>query len=209
MADKEKPKSKSVKAKEPSAKKIEDKMPSAKKVEANPNPETSTKTKGSKPIQPPRPPLIGRTPITKQGTITGWRLVDAAGQTLGRLSSSVANILMGKDKPGFNRFMDTGDHVIIVNAEKVNLTGKKWSMKTYHYHTNYPGGIKTYSASAIRDGRFPERIVQWAIYGMLPKGHMGRRWYKKLHVYKGGEHPHSAQKPVPVEPSKLGTLIRD
>ncbi len=156
-----------------------------------------------------RRPLLGGTPLAKVGDADGWRLVDAKGATLGRLSSCIATILMGKDKPLYTRFIDTGDHVVVINAEKVLLTGKKWADKTYHYHTNYPGGIKSYTAQEIRDGRFPERILKWAVYGMLPKGHMGRKWYKKLHVYTGDQHPHSAQQPVQVEASKLGAMQRD
>ncbi|MBI1860685.1 MAG: 50S ribosomal protein L13 [Deltaproteobacteria bacterium] len=156
-----------------------------------------------------RRPLLGGTPLTPQGSVTGWRLVDASGLTLGRLSSCIATILMGKDKAGYTRFLDTGDHVVVINADKVALTGNKWNDKTYNYHTSYPGGIKYLSAREIRDSKFPERIVEWAVYGMLPKGHMGRRWYKKLYVYKGDQHPHIAQKPVPVTSDKLGALKRD
>ena len=145
--------------------------------------------------QPPRPRLLGRTPFPKGGALTAWRLVDAAGLPLGRLSTQVATMLMGKDKPSYTRFCDTGDHVIVINAKKIQLTGKKWAQKTYYHHTNYPGGIKSYTAQEVIDSKHPERIVKWSVYGMLPKGHMGRRWYKKLHVYAGSEHPHAAQKP--------------
>lgn len=146
----------------------------------------------------PRPSLLGGTPLPKDGALIGWRLVDANGMTLGRLSSRIAMMLMGKDKASFTRFADTGDHVVVVNAEKVLLTGKKWATKTYYHHSNYPGGIKSFTARQIQESRFPERILKWAVYGMLPKGHMGRRWYKKLHVYAGPSHPHVAQQPAPV-----------
>lgn len=155
-----------------------------------------------------RPQLLGRTPLPKHGALTGWRLVDATGVALGRLSSRVAMVLMGKDKAFFTRFSDTGDHIIVVNAEKVLLTGKKWTEKIYYHHTNYPGGIKSCTAREIQQSKFPERIVKWAIYGMLPKGHMGRRWYKKLHVYAGPAHPHTAQKPTPMPLDQWGLNAR-
>jgi large subunit ribosomal protein L13 len=123
-----------------------------------------------------------------------WLVVDAEGKTLGRLATEVASILRGKHKPTFTPHVDTGDHVIIVNAEKIELTGKKWSDKIYYRHTQHIGGLKTRTAQEMRS-KFPERMLELAIKGMLPKGPLGRQMYKKLHVYAGGEHQHEAQKP--------------
>jgi large subunit ribosomal protein L13 len=123
-----------------------------------------------------------------------WYVVDAKDQVLGRLASRVATYLRGKHKPVFTPNSDTGDFIIVVNAEKVKLTGKKIEDKTYYWHTGYPGGIKSEKAKD-RLKRKPELIVQKAVQGMLPKNRLGRAMFKKLKVYKGGEHPHDAQKP--------------
>jgi large subunit ribosomal protein L13 len=165
----------------------------------------SAKPKGPKkdPASPPfkRNPLIQRTYFAKPGQVKSeWRLVDASGQTLGRLSSQIATLLMGKNKPSYTRSVDTGDFVIVINAKDVVLTGKKWTDKVYQYHTNYPGGLKTATAKEIRE-KHPDRLIRMAVYRMLPKykGHMVRHWYKKLKVYEGAEHPHTAQQPQPVK----------
>jgi large subunit ribosomal protein L13 len=126
-----------------------------------------------------------------------WILVDAEGQTLGRLSTFVAKVLMGKHRPTYTPFIDTGDFVVVINAEKVRLTGKKAENKFYRWHTGYPGGIKQVAA-----GRWlkthPERVIEWAVKGMLPKGSLGRQQGTKLKAYRGSEHPHQAQKPEKV-----------
>ena len=123
-----------------------------------------------------------------------WYVVDASGQTLGRLSAEVAKILRGKNKPEFTPFVDTGDYVIVVNAEKIKVTGKKLDQKIYYRHSDYVGGMKETTLREMLD-RHPERVVEHAVKGMLPKGPLGREMYKKLHVYVGPEHPHAAQKP--------------
>lgn len=126
-----------------------------------------------------------------------WWIVDAAGLTLGRLSTVVASHLRGKHKPTFTPYLDTGDHVVIVNAEKVRLTGAKLEDKMYRYHTGYPGGLKETPAGKLLQ-RFPTRIVESAVKGMLPRGPLGRQMARKLKVYAGPKHPHDAQKPQPL-----------
>lgn len=123
-----------------------------------------------------------------------WYLVDAEGCTLGRLSSEVAKILRGKNKPEYTPFVDTGDYVIIINAEKIKVTGKKLNQKIYYHHSDYVGGMKE---TTLKDmlARKPEKVLELAIKGMLPKGPLGRAMYSKLFVYAGSEHPHAAQKP--------------
>ncbi|SEU01806.1 large subunit ribosomal protein L13 [Salinibacillus kushneri] len=123
-----------------------------------------------------------------------WYVVDAEGQTLGRLASEVAAILRGKHKPTYTPHVDTGDHVIIVNANKINLTGKKLSDKMYYRHSNYPGGLKARSANEMRND-YAERMIEITVSGMLPKNKLGRKMIKKLHVFEGPEHTHQAQKP--------------
>lgn len=123
-----------------------------------------------------------------------WYVVDAEGQTLGRLASEVASILRGKNKPTFTPHVDTGDHVIIINAEKIHLTGNKLNDKIYYHHTNHPGGLKQRTALEMRTN-YPVQMLELAIKGMLPKGRLGRQVSKKLNVYAGAEHPHQAQKP--------------
>lgn len=126
-----------------------------------------------------------------------WFIVDATDLVLGRLASQVASRLRGKHKPIFTPFMDTGDFVIVVNAEKVKLTGRKWEQKKYYHHTGYPGGIKEITADKQRD-QYPERMVRAAVKGMLPKNRLGRKLLKKLKVYAGPDHPHTAQQPQPL-----------
>ena len=123
-----------------------------------------------------------------------WYVVDAAGMTLGRLASEVAKVLRGKNKPIFTPHMDTGDYVIVVNAEKIQVTGKKLDQKIYYHHSDYVGGMKE---TTLREklAKKPTEVVEMAVKGMLPKGPLGRQMYTKLHVYTGAEHPHAAQKP--------------
>ncbi len=123
-----------------------------------------------------------------------WYVVDAANMTLGRLASEVAKILRGKNKAVFTPHMDTGDYVIIVNAEKIKVTGKKLDQKVYHHHSDYVGGMKE---TTLREklAKKPVEVVELAVKGMLPKGPLGRQMYKKLYVYAGSEHNHAAQKP--------------
>lgn len=127
-----------------------------------------------------------------------WYVVDAEGQTLGRLASAIASILRGKHKPFYTPHLDCGDYVVVVNAEKVHVTGRKLDQKYYHRHSGYPGGL---SSISLRDqlAKHPERVLQAAVKGMLPKNKLGRRMYKKLKVYAGDSHPHQAQQPKPME----------
>ena len=124
-----------------------------------------------------------------------WFLVDAKGQTLGRLASEIANVLRGKNKPSFTPHLDTGDFVIVVNAEKIEVSGKKASQKLYRRHSGRPGGMKIEKFETLRN-RIPERIIEQAVKGMLPHNSLGRQQFKKLKVYKGSDHPHDAQNPV-------------
>ncbi len=127
-----------------------------------------------------------------------WWVVDAADKPLGRLASEVASRLRGKHKPYFTPFLDTGDHVIVVNADKVKLTGRKQDEKVYYRHTGHPGGLREATAREML-AKKPERVIELAIKRMLPKGPLGRKMYTKLKVYKGGDHPHEAQKPRSLE----------
>ena len=123
-----------------------------------------------------------------------WYVVDANGMTLGRLASEVAAILRGKNKPIFTPYIDTGDYVIVVNADKIKVTGKKLNQKIYYSHSDYVGGMKTTTLKEML-AKKPEKVVELAVKGMLPKGPLGRQMYKKLFVYAGPEHKHAAQKP--------------
>mgnify|MGYP002546888693 FL=1 len=123
-----------------------------------------------------------------------WYVVDATGYTLGRLASEVAKILRGKNKPIFTPFIDTGDYVIITNADKIKVTGKKLEQKIYYRHSDYVGGMKETTLKEMLNKK-PERVIELAVKGMLPKGPLGRQMIKKLHVYAGAEHGHEAQKP--------------
>lgn len=127
-----------------------------------------------------------------------WYVVDAAGMSLGRLAAQVAKVLQGKHKPTYTPHVDTGDYVIVINAEKIVLTGKKWTQKKYYRHTGYPGGIKEQTAKEILE-KYPERLIEKAVKGMLPKTTLGRHMFKKLKVYSGSNHPHEAQKPEKLE----------
>jgi large subunit ribosomal protein L13 len=123
-----------------------------------------------------------------------WYVVDASGQTLGRLASQVARILMGKENPKYTPFLDTGDHVVVINADKVKITGLKAEQKVYQHYTGYPGGLRTEEFKKRFD-RKPERIIEAAVGRMLPKTKLGRQMASKLKIYKGDKHPHQAQKP--------------
>lgn len=125
-----------------------------------------------------------------------WYVMDADGKPLGRLATQIATLLRGKHKPDFTPFMKTGDFVVVVNAEKVCLTGKKETDKVYYRHTGYPGGIRSETARQVRE-RHPERLVQRAVAGMLPKNKIGRQLRSRLKVYAGPDHPHEAQQPKP------------
>jgi len=136
--------------------------------------------------------------VPKKGDVVrGWWIVDATGMTLGRLSTVVASHLRGKHKPMFTTYEDTGDHVIVVNAEKVKLSGRKLDDKLYRHHSLYPGGLKTVSAGKLLAAR-PDRVVELSVKGMLPKGSLGRAMGRKLKVYVGAKHPHEAQQPRPL-----------
>jgi large subunit ribosomal protein L13 len=127
-----------------------------------------------------------------------WWIVDAEGAVLGRLASKVAAVLRGKHNPLYTPHSDTGDSVIVINAEKIVLTGKKWDSKTYYRHSGYIGGLKSITAKKLIEKR-PEDLVRFAVKGMLPKNRLGRKLNKKLKVYAGGEHPHEAQSPESLE----------
>lgn len=123
-----------------------------------------------------------------------WYVVDAAGCTLGRLSSEIAKVLRGKNKPVFTPHIDTGDYVIVINAEKIKVSGKKLDQKIYYHHSDYVGGMKETTLKEML-AKKPEKVIELAVKGMLPKGPLGRSMYTKLHVYAGAEHGHEAQKP--------------
>ncbi len=127
-----------------------------------------------------------------------WHLVDATDKTLGRLATEVARRLRGKHKPEFTPHVDTGDHIVVVNAEKVRVTGNKLEDKYYHRHTGYIGNLKSIKLGKLLETH-PERVIQNAVKGMLPRNPLGRAMFRKLHVYAGPEHPHAAQQPTPLE----------
>ncbi len=124
-----------------------------------------------------------------------WWLVDADGKILGRLATEVASLLRGKKKPEFVNFLDSGDFVIVINAEKIKLSGNKMEQKKYYSHSGYPGGIKEKSLKELMENK-PEEVIRKAVWGMIPKNKLGRAVYKKLKVYQGPRHPHEAQRPV-------------
>ena len=127
-----------------------------------------------------------------------WYVVDATNKTLGRLSTEIAHRLRGKHKPEYTPHVDTGDYIVVVNAEKIRVTGNKRKDKMYHHHTGYIGNLKTKSLETVLE-EHPERVLQTAVKGMLPKGPLGRQMFKKLRVFKGPEHDHAAQQPIPLE----------
>jgi large subunit ribosomal protein L13 len=140
-----------------------------------------------------------KTYVAKPQTVQrDWCLVDATDKTLGRLAAEVASRLRGKHKPEFTPHVDTGDHIVVVNAEKIRVTGNKLQDKMYYHHTGYIGNLKSINLAKQLD-KHPERVLQAAVKGMLPKNPLGRAMYKKLHVYAGPEHPHQAQQPTPLD----------
>jgi len=150
--------------------------------------------------------MFGKTHSTKTADVEKkWLVIDAKGVVVGRLATYIATHLRGKHKPSFTPHIDDGDKVIVINADKVVLTGRKRDQKIYYHYTGYIGGIKERSAKAILEGKFPERVVEKAVERMLPRGPLGRKQLSNLHVYKGAEHPHSAQQPTPVDFGALNT----
>lgn len=141
-----------------------------------------------------------RTYVAKVAEIEkNWVHIDAEGVVLGRLAAVVANLLRGKHKPTFSRHQDCGDHIIITNADKVKITGKKLQDHIFHWHTGFPGGIKGRSQQQILEGRFPERVVIKAVERMVPRGSLGSQQMTHLHVYTGAAHPHTAQQPKTID----------
>ncbi len=138
---------------------------------------------------------MGTYSAKKEDIIRKWFVVDANGKTLGRLASTIASVLKGKTKPIYTTHVDTGDFVIVVNADKVHLTGKKLDQKTYYRHSGYPGGLKSVTAGTLMRTR-PEDVIKKAVEGMLPKSRLGKQMLNKLKIYAGEKHPHSAQQPV-------------
>ena len=134
-----------------------------------------------------------------------WVLIDAEGLVVGRLATVVANRLRGKHKPTFTPHVDDGDNVIVINADKVAFTGKKFTDKVYYWHTGHPGGIKERTARQLLEGRFPERVVEKAVERMIPRGPLGRRQMKNLRVYAGTDHPHIAQQPETLDVAALNS----
>jgi large subunit ribosomal protein L13 len=132
-----------------------------------------------------------------------WYVVDADGLVLGRLASILANMLRGKHKPTYTPHMDGGDHIVVINAEKVKLTGNKRKDDIFYWHTGYPGGIKGRSKGQILDGKYPERVIEKAVERMIPRGPLGRRVMSHLKVYKGAVHPHEAQQPAVLDVGAL------
>lgn len=150
--------------------------------------------------------MFGKTFSAKPADIDKkWVLIDASGLVVGRVASLIAMRLRGKHKATFTAHLDCGDNVIVVNADKVVLTGRKREQKVYYHHTGYPGGIKERSAKAILEGRFPERVLEKAVERMLPRGPLGRRQLGNLRVYKGATHPHEAQGPATLDVAALNT----
>lgn len=138
--------------------------------------------------------------LTQEAAISTrkWHVVDVAGKTLGRAATQIAHLLRGKHKTSFTPHVDSGDFVVVINASKVELTGNKWDDKPYRHHTLFPGGLKTFTAKQ-QLARKPEVLIERAVWGMLPKGPLGRKIYKKLKVYPGASHPHTAQEPQTVK----------
>ena len=134
----------------------------------------------------------------KESISQEWYVVDATNKTLGRLSTAIANRLRGKHKPEYTPHVDTGDYIVVVNAEKVRVTGNKTTDKIYHHHTGYPGGIKSITFDKLID-KAPEQVIEKAVKGMMPKNKLSRSMLSKLKIYAGSAHPHSAQQPMPLE----------
>ena len=139
------------------------------------------------------------TVFAKPGQVRGdWYVVDASGKTLGRLASQIAHRLKGKHKADYSPHVDMGDHIVVVNAGKIRVTGRKLTDKVYYHHTGHIGGIKSIGLGKLLD-EHPERAIQFAVKGMLPKNPLGRRMFRKLHVFAGSQHPHQAQQPKPLK----------
>ena len=134
-----------------------------------------------------------------------WYIVDAKGLVLGRLAAVLASRLRGKHKAAYTSHLDCGDHMIVINAEKVKITGKKRANKRYYRHTGYPGGLKSQFLGDMLEGRFPQRVLELAVRRMIPSGPLGRQQFKKLHVYAGEDHPHAAQKPEALDVAVLNS----
>ena len=141
--------------------------------------------------------MTSKTFLPKADAEKKWFVVDAQDKVLGRLATGIATILMGKNKPWYTAFLDTGDFVVVINAGKIRLTGRKRIQKTYYSHSGYPGGLKEISAAELLEKR-PERVIRFAVRGMLPKNKLGKKMLTKLKIYAGEEHPHEAQKPEPL-----------
>ena len=136
--------------------------------------------------------------VNKERVLHDWYLVDADGKTLGRLSTQIANRLRGKHKPEFTPHVDTGDYIVVINADKIHVTGKKETDKFYYHHTGFPGGIRSVALGKMRE-KSPEKILENAVKGMMPRNRLGRAMLSKLKVYAGNSHPHSAQQPMVLE----------
>ena len=128
-----------------------------------------------------------------------WHVVDGTDLVVGRVASLIANILRGKHKPSYTPHVDCGDHVVVVNADKVRFTGRKLQQQTYYKHTGYPGGLKEITADKVLSGKFPERVLEKAVERMVPRGPLGRDQMRSLHLYAGTEHPHAGQQPQPLD----------
>jgi len=132
-----------------------------------------------------------------------WHLIDADGLVVGRVATIIANILRGKHKPSFTPHVDCGDHVVVINADKVRFTGRKLQQKIYYKHTGYAGGLKETTAAKVLEGRFPERVLEKAVERMIPRGPLGRDQMRALHLYNGTEHPHAGQNPEPLDVASM------
>jgi len=141
--------------------------------------------------------------IRPQDVEKSWILIDAEDLVVGRVASLIANILRGKTKPSYTPHVDCGDHVIVINADKVKFTGKKLTDKVYYRHTGYIGGIKGITAGTVLDGKFPERVLEKAVERMVPRGPLGRAQMRALHLYNGAEHPHAGQQPTTLDVASM------
>jgi large subunit ribosomal protein L13 len=144
-------------------------------------------------------PISTVTTFAKPGNYRGdWHIIDATGKTLGRLATQIAHHLKGKHKADYSPHVDMGDHIVVINADKIHVTGRKLTDKIYYHHTGYIGGIKSIALEKLL-AEHPERVIEIAVKGMLPKNPLGRAQFRKLHVFAGGEHPHQAQQPKPLQ----------
>ena len=142
-------------------------------------------------------------PATPSTVEKKWHLIDADGLVVGRVATIIANILRGKHKPSFTPFIDCGDNVVVINADKIRFTGKKLDQKVYYKHTGYAGGIKGVTAGKVLDGRFPERVLEKAVERMIPRGPLGRQQMRNLRIFKGAEHDHAAQNPEVIDVASM------